>query len=130
VRIFNGKPSLLITLYVLSRKLCLDTQDYEVVKRLLEEAKAAGGIERVEASLPAIASHKYLRVTLNELRCAGEHILRNMAQFMRQADVELPICDLQNGFERFKSLQKWAQLATIILASSRLRAGLFLAVGD
>jgi hypothetical protein len=33
------------TLYVPSRKLCLGTEDYEVVKRLLNEAKAAGVIE-------------------------------------------------------------------------------------
>jgi hypothetical protein len=105
------------TLYVPSRKLCLGTEDSEVVKRLLEEAKAAGVIETVEASLAAIASHNDLRVNVNELRSAGEQILRAIAHiFMRQATVEQRLCDLENGFERFKRVQQWTQLANIVFS--------------
>jgi hypothetical protein len=102
-------------LYVPSRKLCLGTMDYEIVKQLLEEAKAAGVIGTVAASLAAIASQNDLRVNVNELRCACEQILRAIADvFMRQGDVEQRLCDLENGFERFKRVRQWTQLANIV----------------
>jgi hypothetical protein len=78
---------------------------------LLEEAKAAGVIEMVEASLAAIAWHTDLRVNMNELRSAEEQILRTIAHiFMRQADVEQRLCDL----ERSRRVQQWALLANTI----------------
>jgi hypothetical protein len=89
----------------------------------LEEAKAAGVIETVETSLAAIASHNYLRVTVNELRSASEQILRAIAHIMRQADVELPLCNLKNEFERFKRVQQWAQLANIVFSLIRFAGG-------
>jgi hypothetical protein len=117
-QIFNGVRNYWFdTLYVPSRKLCLGTEDYEVVKLLLEEAKAAGVIETVEASLAAIASHNDLKVNVNELRSAGEQMLRAIAHiFMRQADMEQRLCDLENGFERFKRVQQWTQLANIVFS--------------
>jgi WD domain, G-beta repeat len=103
-------------LYAPSRKLCLGTDDYEVVKRLLEEAKAVGVIETVEASLAAIASHSDLRVNVNELRSAGEQMLRAFAHiFMGQADMEERLCQLENVCERFKRVQQWTQLANIFV---------------
>jgi hypothetical protein len=98
-----------------SRTLSLGTEDYDVVKQLWEEAKAAGVIETVEASLAATASLNDLRVKVSELLSAGEQILRAIAHiFMRQADVEQRLCDLENGFERFKRVQQWTNLANIV----------------
>jgi hypothetical protein len=55
-QIFNGvRIYWFHTLYTPSRKLCPGTEDYEVFKRLLEEAKAAGVIQTVETSLACIA---------------------------------------------------------------------------
>jgi hypothetical protein len=105
------------TLNVPSRKLCLGSGDYEVVKQLLEEAKAAGVIETVEASLAAIASQNDLRVNMNELRSAGEQILSAIGQiFMRQKDVAQRLGDLENRFERYKRVQQWTQLANIVFS--------------
>jgi hypothetical protein len=54
-QIFNGVRNYrIVTLYVPPRKLCVGIADYEVFKRLLEEAKAACVIETVEASLAAL----------------------------------------------------------------------------
>jgi hypothetical protein len=103
------------TLYVPSRTLSLGTEDYDVFKQLLEEAKAAGVIETVEASLAAFASLNDLRVKVSELLSAGEQILRAIAHIvMRQADVEQRLSDLENGFERFKRVQQWTNLANIV----------------
>jgi hypothetical protein len=64
---------------------------------------------------------------MTELRGAGERILCAIAHvFMRQAEVEQLLWDLESGLERFKRVQQWTQLANI--ASSRLLAGLLLAL--
>jgi WD domain, G-beta repeat len=62
-------------LYVPSRKLCLGAEDYNLVKRQLEQAKVAGVIETVEATLAAIHAYLDLQDGVKEIRGACEQIL-------------------------------------------------------
>jgi hypothetical protein len=105
-------------LYLPTRLLVLGHgNDYSTVERLLLQAEAAGVIQSADAVVAAMATHIDLRDNLNEFRSAGEQILRAIAHiFMRQADVEQRLCDLENGFERFKRVQQWTQLANIVFS--------------
>jgi hypothetical protein len=106
------------SLYLPTRLLILGNgNDYAIVERLLLQAEAAGVIQSADAVVAAMATHLDLRDNVNELRSAGEQILRAIAHiFMRQADVEQRLCDLENGFERFKRVQQWTQLANIVFS--------------
>jgi hypothetical protein len=61
---------------------------------------------------------------VSELRSAGGLILRAIAHnFMTQADVEVQLCDLENGSERFKRVQQWTQLPNIAFSLIRFAGG-------
>jgi hypothetical protein len=95
----------------------LGTDDVNDVKNMLLQAEKARVIQSADAMVVAIELHRDLTVNLNELRSAGEQILRAFAHiFMRQADMEQRLCDLENGYERFKRVQQWTQLANIVVS--------------
>jgi hypothetical protein len=63
--------------------------------RLLQ-AEAAGVIQTADAMVAAMAAHLDLRDNVNEIRSAGELILRAIANiFVKQADMELRLCSLE-----------------------------------
>jgi hypothetical protein len=105
-------------LYLPTRLLVLGNgDDYATVSGFLLQAETAGVIQSADAMVAAMAAHLDLRGNVDELRSAGEQILRAIALiFMRQADVEQRLCDLENGFERFKRVQQWTQLANIVFS--------------
>jgi hypothetical protein len=95
----------------------LGTDDVKDVKSMLLQAEKARVIQSADAMVVAIELHRDLTVNVNELRSAGEQMLRAFAHiFMRQADMEQRLCDLENGFERFKRVQQWTQLANIVVS--------------
>jgi hypothetical protein len=95
----------------------LGNDDVKDVKSILLQAEKAHVIQSADAMVVAIELHRDLTVNVNELRSAGEQMLRAFAHiFMRQADMEQRLCDLENGFERFKRVQQWTQLANIVVS--------------
>jgi hypothetical protein len=87
------------------------------VKSILLQAEAARVIQSADAMVVAIELRRDMTVNGNELRSAGEQILRAFAHiFMRRADMEQRLCDLENRFERFKRVQQWKQLANIVVS--------------
>jgi WD domain, G-beta repeat len=105
-------------LYLPTRLLVLGHgEDYATVERFLLQAEAAGVIQSADAMVVAMAAHLDLRDNVNELCSAGEQILCAISHiFMRQADVEQRLCDLENGLERFKRVQQWTQLANVVFS--------------
>jgi hypothetical protein len=68
-------------------------------------------IQTADAMVAAMAAHLDLRDNVNNLRSAGEHILRAIANIVvNQADMDLRLCSL----ERSRRVQQWALLANTI----------------
>jgi hypothetical protein len=101
------------SLYLPTRLLVLGSgDDHATVERFLLQAEAAGVIQSADAMVAAMAAHLDLRDNVNELRGAGEQILRAIAIiFVNQADMEQRLCSL----ERSRRVQQWALLANTIL---------------
>jgi hypothetical protein len=85
------------SLYLPTRLLVLGHgDDYATVERFLLQAEAAGVIQTADAMVAAMAAHLDLRDNVNEIRSAGELILRAIANiFVKQADMELRLCSLE-----------------------------------
>jgi hypothetical protein len=113
---FNGTRNYWFdNLYVPSRKLCLGADDYEVVKRQLEQAKDAGVIETVEATLAAVHAYMDLQDGVHEVRRACEEILAAVSfLFFEQAQLDCRLSRVVAELHRVKRVQLISSLGNVI----------------
>jgi WD40 repeat protein len=113
---FNGTLNFWFdNLYVPSRKFCLGAEDYYVIKRQLEQAKDAGVIEMVEATLAAIHVYLDLQDGVHMVRRACEQILSAVSfLFFEQAQLDRRLSSIGAELHRVKRFQLIASLGKAV----------------
>lgn len=110
-----------LNLYTPSRYLALGIEDWEIVKRCVSEAQAAGVISEPEAVLAAVLGGQDISQEIEKLQSAGSNMLYLLSQVLiRQADADEEMKVMGKEMTHLSRVQKVKALLTFVFSFAPL----------